>query len=353
MSGTKSSDSDNPSRGSTVEDASKAIEGILSQEAGDTGKPKKQDEGDDEDDVVVQPEDETPEPEDGDEPTEDDDAEGEDDADDDGGEPDEPAAKAKAITVEIDGKAVTLTADEVRAGYLRGSDYTRKTMALSEERKLLHAHAAAVQTERQQYAALLPALQQQLQEAMPQEPEWNRLAIEDPVEFNRLWAVKQIRDQKLQAIQAEQRRLYGLQQQETEQVSAQQIAVEKERMVAANPRWADAERWKQDRTQVRNYLTGYGYTDAEIGAVTDHRAVVIAHKARLWDEAVAKGQQARGTPRVAQAGVPVPARPSQPQTQRPGSAPSRRPPSELTRAKQRLAKTHSVSDAASVIARLL
>jgi hypothetical protein len=351
MSASNSSGSDNPSRGSTVEDASRAIESLLSREDGETAKPPEPKEDAEDDDLVIQPEDETP-AEEG-EPDEEG-AEGEDDADEEGGEPDEPAAKAQAITVEIDGKNVTLTADEVRAGYLRASDYTRKTMAVAEERKTLQAHVAAVQAERQQYATLLPALQQQLQEAMPQEPEWNRLALEDPVEFNRMWAAKQIRDQKLHAIEAEKHRLRSLQQQEAERMEAEQVAAERQRMVEANPRWADPERWKQDRTQVRGYLKGYGYTDAEIGAVTDHRAVVIAHKARLYDEAVSKGQKAVGSPKVVlpQARVPEPARAPQVQTQKPGSA-QRRPPSELMRAKARLAKSHSVADAASVIARLI
>jgi hypothetical protein len=359
MSASNTRDSnDTPSAGSTVEQAAANIATILARESGEpeerdeeegAAQPEEQTEGEqqaDDDEATTQGD------EDGEEPSEEPEAEDGEGTDEEGEEPDEPEATAKAITIELDGKPVTLTADEVRQGYLRQADYTRKTTALAEERRTFQGHAQAVVTERQQYAALLPVLEQQIKSLMPQEPDWDRLAVEDPVEFNRQWAAKQMRDAKLTAIQAEQHRLSSLQQQEAQQQTAQQIAAEREKLVNANPQWSNPERWTQDRQAVRDYLAGYGYSADEIGAVTDHRAVVIAHKARLYDAMMKRGtkpgvvvkpQQQAPRP-VPKQGAPAP---------KPGTAPMRRPPSELTRAKMRLAKTHSLTDAARVIERLL
>jgi hypothetical protein len=360
MSGTRTSDSTSTASGPlTVDQAADSIAAILAREDGEPEPRRKPeapseqpDEGEDQPDDAAEetpPEEEEdagepdPDPEDG--------AEAEDGTDEDEEqEPDDPAATAKAITVEIDGKNVTLTADEVQKGYLRTADYTRKTTALAEERKQLGAHAQAVLTERQQYAALLPALAQQLQATQQAEPNWEELASADPVEFNRLWAAKQLRDQKLQAIQSEQARLAAMQQEEAKQQDAQQAAAEKQRLVAANPRWKDPDVWTSDRKAVRDYLIGtYGYSADEVGNVRDHRAVVIAHKARLYDEMMAKATRPGATNRQPPRPVPQVAAKAPP----PGAAPARRPVSELTRAKMSLAKTHSVADAARVIERLL
>lgn len=357
MSGTNTSDSNDTPRASTVEEASNAIAAILARE---DGEPEEQapteEEAPEQGNEADEADGETQDDEGGEEPPEEAGAEGDEGADEEGEEPDAPEAQAKAITIEIDGKPLTLTAEEVRNGYLRQADYTRKTTALAEDRKAVLAEAQAVRAERQQYAALLPALEQQIKALMPQEPDWDRLAAEDPVEFNRQWAAKQLRDQKLMAIQQEQQRLMGLQQQEVQQQTSQQIAAERERLVQANPAWRDGDRWKQDRQAVRDYLAGYGYSADEISAVTDHRAVVIAHKARLYDEAMKKGTAvAAKKPQQPQATNQPPAqrRPVPGSGPKPGTAPMRRPVTELTRAKQRLAQTHSVRDAASVIERLL
>ena len=62
------------------------------------------------------------------------------------------------IKVKLDGEETEVTLDELRKGYSRYSDYTRKTQALAEERKSFQGEAEAIRMERAQYAELLPAL---------------------------------------------------------------------------------------------------------------------------------------------------------------------------------------------------
>ena len=86
------------------------------------------------------------------------------------------------FTVKIDGKDVAVSLDELQKGYSRTEDYTRKTQALAQERKSAQAELAQVRTERAQYAQLLGALQEQLQQS--QQPfDMERLREEDPIEW--------------------------------------------------------------------------------------------------------------------------------------------------------------------------
>ena len=123
--------------------------------------------------------------------------------------------KARTLTVKIDGKDVALPEAEVINGYLRTSDYTRKTMALSESAKALHAEREAVRVERAQYAELLPALQQQYKALteLP-EPDWDRLFQENPPEFFRQRAIQDDLQRKRAAAVQEQYRLWQISEQE-------------------------------------------------------------------------------------------------------------------------------------------
>lgn len=346
MSGRTSETADNPS-GISVAEASNSIEQILARASGEPGdeaeEQAQQAEGDEpEAQQPDEPEEETQE--EGDEP--DPDAEGEEGTEDEDGT-EEPDPKQTFVTVTVDGKAERLSLEEVTRGYLRTADYTRKTMQLAEERKAIQAHAAAVVQERQQYAALLPALEQQLKTLMPQEPEWDRLAADDPVEFNRQWAAKQLRDERMQAVRIEQQRLAAAQQAQAAEQMQQTLAEERQKLAQVNPAWANETRWKADRAAIREFGRNMGWSDGELSAVTDHRAVYALWLASQAHKALT--QKPKPSPvRTTQAQQP----PAAPAAARPGAA--RQPViSELTRMKQRLAKTNDLRDAASVIERLL
>ena len=58
-------------------------------------------------------------------------------------------------TVKVDGKDVEVTLDELRSGYSRQADYTRKSQVLAEQRQKADEELAATQQERQRYISQL------------------------------------------------------------------------------------------------------------------------------------------------------------------------------------------------------
>lgn len=87
----------------------------------------------------------------------------------------------RTYKVKIDGAEIDVPEDELLKGYSRTADYTRKTQKLSEERKALESEAQAVKAEREEYSKVLAGLKTQLQSVS--EPDWEKLASEDPIEF--------------------------------------------------------------------------------------------------------------------------------------------------------------------------
>jgi len=260
-------------------------------------------------------------------------------ADDDDADED-PEPEANLVTVKIDGKEERLPLDEVVKGYQRQAIFTQKTQQLSAERSQLHGELNEIREERQQYATLLSALEQTLAEMQPQEPDWGRLYEEDPLEYVRQRDVWNDRAQKLQKIQAEKAYLSQQEAQARAMATKQQIELSKQKLLEAIPEWRDKSRWDADRVALREYGLSMGYSDEELNAAYDHKAIVILNKAMKYDRMMAKRPKAAASkgPRTASAGSATAAPRSQ---------------TKQTKAKQRLAKSGSIHDAAALFETLL
>jgi hypothetical protein len=246
----------------------------------------------------------------------------------------------QTFTVKVDGKEVSVTLDELQKGYSRTQDYTRKTQQIAEVRKQVEQETHAVRAEREQYAQLLGALQAQLQSSEPQ-VDLERLYQEDPIEWVRQNEIMRQRQEKLGAIQSEQQRLSQVAQYEQQRAMEAQLASQQEALLAALPEWKDSKKAKVEKALVIESAKAAGFSDEDLKSVYDHRLVLLLRKAALFDQMVSKRQ---GIKPVVNNG---------PRTAKPGAAGRVSTTTESTRAKQRLAKTGRVDDAASAIELLL
>ena len=256
------------------------------------------------------------------------------------GEESEEQEQPQTFTVKVDGKEVDVTLDELQKGYSRTQDYTRKTQQIAEVRKQVEQETQAVRAERQQYAQLLGALQAQLQASEPQ-VDLDRLYNEDPIEWVRQKEVLRDRQEKAYAIQAEQQRLSQLSQQEQQRAMEEHLESQKDALLAALPEWKDPKKAKAEKALVLESAKSVGFSDEDLKSVYDHRLVLLLRKAAMYDQMVSKRQ---GIKPVVNNG---------PRPAKPGAAGRVSTTTESTRAKQRLAKTGRVDDAASAIELLL
>ena len=255
------------------------------------------------------------------------------------GEGQEEQDQTQTFTVKVDGKEVAVTLEELQNGYSRTQDYTRKTQQIAEVRKQVEQETQAVRAERQQYAQLLGALQAQLQATEPQ-VDMDRLYNEDPIEWVRTKEVMRERQEKALAIQAEQQRLAQLSQYEQQRAMEEQLSKEKDALLAALPEWRDPKKAQAEKALVVESAKAAGFSEDDLKSVYDHRLVLLLRKAGLYDQMVSK---AKGIKPVHNG----------PRTAKPGAAGRVSTTTEAVRAKQRLAKTGRVDDAASAIELLL
>lgn len=244
------------------------------------------------------------------------------------------------VTVTIDGKSEEVSLKEVIDGYQRTVDYTRKTQVLAEERRAVQQEKEAVVQERSTYAQLLPALMQQIQASLPQQPDWDRLYNEDPLEYVRQKDIWNENTTKLNALADEQRRLIAFQQQEYVNQQKQIVAEGFKKLPDLVPRWKDPEQYKKDMPLLRGYAKKLGYSDEEINQAYDPRAIAALDKARRYDELMERQKKLRPT---------ITAEPPRPGTARRAGP----PPNKVIRAKQRLRQTGRDNDAVAAITAVL
>lgn len=246
--------------------------------------------------------------------------------------------------VEVDGEEITV--EELKAANLRQRDYTRKTQELAEQRKALEAQYSEIERERAQYAQMLPALQQRL-EQKEQEPDWDTLYDTDPkmaAKAERQWRKQQEeREAQIAAVQAEQQRVQALQQQKMQQMQEQYVTQQREMLPEVIPEWRDSKVAAQEATQIRDFLLGEGFTEQDISGLTNATLVKLARKAMLYDRGETRVTAAKAKPKKARA-----------KTLKSGSKASQpRPKSDAQKAIQNAKQSGRVQDAAQAIKALL
>lgn len=244
----------------------------------------------------------------------------------------------ETYTVKVDGKEVQVTLDELLAGYSRTADYTRKTQALAEERRSFESEREAVRIEREQYKQLLPALIESIKLTV-QEPDWDALA-DNPTEYIKAQREWQEKQERIAAAQAEYQRLQEQEAAEAAQARARMMAQSAEELLKFRPEWKNPDAWASERAKLVEYGKSIGFSEDELREVYDHRAIITLWKARQYDELMSK--KPKPTPKQGPKPVPPGAKPHAP-----------RAVSDISRAKQRLAKTGRVKDAIPIFATLV
>lgn len=198
------------------------------------------------------------------------------------------------VTVKIDGKSVEVKLSELKNGYQRNADYTRKTQEVSQAKRTADAETQKAQQERQTYAQNLQQLRYQTEAALQQQQgtDWTALLESDPVEYLKQQRIATEQQARLSQIHTEQQRVAQQDEQEAQQQHALHLQDQREQLLAKIPTWKDDAKAKTEKAALRDFLLTEGYDEDTVGSLADSRAVVIARKAMLYDQMVAKASAA-------------------------------------------------------------
>jgi hypothetical protein len=258
--------------------------------------------------------------------------------DDDGEEQEQPTYLVKAA-----GEEREVTLDELIKSYQLGTDYTKKSQAVAEERKVVEAERQAVQEAKQMrdtYAQRLEMIEQMLQPQ--QEENLDYLKETDPIGYSVKVAEMVQREKQLASVQAERYRINQQQEQDRQAQMQSVVAEEMQKLSAAIPEFTDPAKGEAIRNDIRTFGKQLGFSDNELAAVYDSRAVLTLYKAMQYDKLVASKpaitKKVNEAPKAIKSGVSKP---------RDSNA------EETRKLKARAKASGSIRDAASVFERFI
>lgn len=252
--------------------------------------------------------------------------------------------KEPTFTVRVDGEDVEIPLSELKNGYERQAASTKRFMEASDTRKAADAEIQQARAERQQTAAKLAQAEMLLTamlQSQAQETNWDELLQSNPQEYLKQKHLAEKRQADLHRIQWERGQLIQREQADNERLQAQYLEAQGKALLDKVPEWKDAEKAKAEKVQIRDYLGKLGFDENALNNIQDHRAVLLARKAMLFDSMVERANAASKKVQT----LPQKA-------ERPGTG-NAQPLDKRSAAFQRLSRTGKPEDAAAVFAGLL
>lgn len=207
--------------------------------------------------------------------------------------------------VELDGETLQVS-PKIKAALLRQQDYTRKTMEVANERKVLQAQRQMLEME----SRFAQDAQEEFKTLNESESalarfsniDWTQLDTDQMVRTKH--AYDQLKDQRDQAKEKLAQKRYQFQQMQM-QVASQMLERGAEYLRQAIPEWSP-----KKAEELRSYGVNEGFSAEEMGSVNDPRFVKLLWKANQFDVLrAAKGQAlkaANGAPPVVRPGNSIP-----------------------------------------------
>lgn len=245
--------------------------------------------------------------------------------------------------VKAAGEEREVTLDELIKSYQLGTDYTKKSQAVAEERKVVEAERQRIEEAkylRDQYAERLQVIEQMLNQ-QPETENLDYLKENDPIGYAVKVAELSQREKQLAQVQAERQRIAEQQERERQEQLGSVIQAEARKLAEVIPEYADPKKGDAMKRELREFGLKLGFSEQELAGVYDSRAVLTLWKAMQYDKL--QSSKPAITKKVNEA----------PKVMKSGVSQGRDSNDELKKLKARAKQTGRVADAARAFERFL
>lgn len=195
------------------------------------------------------------------------------------------------VSTKIDGEPGKVNIPDLIKSYQLQGHVNKKSEELAQARKefdtqkdqLLNEYGAKLNEQ----AGFISALEQAFMSKY-NGIDWADLQANDPARYAALQVEATNQKTKIEALRnsINQESLEFQQNQQNQYMERMQkkVADEKEALLQAMPEWKNSTLAQQEAGKIGNYLKNAGFNDGEIDSIVDHRALLIARKAMLYDD---------------------------------------------------------------------
>lgn len=221
----------------------------------------------------------------------------------------------KYYTVKVDGEEMEVTLDELRSGYQRQKDYTKKTQALAEERKKSEDKATQLEKLHTQFMNQATLANEVLNRDLKayENVDWASLKVNDPVEHaTKRLEMAEVKEKQLE-LQRQVAQSIQMQEQARQEQLLKAIQEEQPHLQRTFPEWGNEEKRESHQKKLADYARSAGFTDEELATVYLARDLKILDKARKYDDLMANREKGAKKKRpairkVVKSAVPKPKR---------------------------------------------
>jgi hypothetical protein len=263
-------------------------------------------------------------------------------------EPDD--LKSIRVKTKVDGVEGEATLAEVIKNYQINKSLTERSEQFAHERKQFEDQTKAAlehyQTKLQEAESMTQIIEERLRGEV-QSVDWDQLRRENPAEYavkrqdfvERIGEVESMK----QAVIAERQEQMQKQQQQFQEQHQEFLRKNQELLLDSVPEWRDEAARKTDMQELKAYLQSQNISDQEINGIVDYRMVVLAKKAKAYDEMQTKASPAKAMAKT------------KPKFTKPGTVKSKSNAQDgLTKKRiQRASKTQTTDDWARVLEDIL
>ena len=243
-------------------------------------------------------------------------------------------AEGKATLADLTKSYQTFEAAEQRLAEVKEKSKA-ETQRLQQEREQLNAHYSVV-------ASLIDHTEKLITKDFAN-VNWDQLRVQDPAEFSAKKAElterqNELANMKRQAVDSYQS-AQAKAKQDADTNLQQYLAQERDALLTKLPEWKDPEKASAEKRDIATYLIGAGFSKEDISAANDHRMILLARKAMLYDTGQNKAEVVKkkftSIPKVLKPGAP--------------KSPDQINQQKMAEAQARLRKSGSIEDALAVL----
>lgn len=221
------------------------------------------------------------------------------------------------VPVKVDGKPAEASLSDVIASYqIKEAATSRLDEANAKAKSITKDLTEKQQALDGQFATAKALIEsaEKLLEGDISNADLKKLREDDPAEYSARKADfeerrKVIEDMKREAVDSYQKTVSEQQEQMQEEFQ-QRLKAEQDALLSKLPEWRDAEKANTEKSQLSKYLMEQGFSEQDVTAASDHRLVLLARKAMLFDQGQSKVDAAKKkvakVPKVMKPGAPKP-----------------------------------------------
>lgn len=189
---------------------------------------------------------------------------------------------------DFDGEQVSLS--ELRNGYLRQNDFTRKTQALAEQRKHYESNQRDINQLRVEALQGIEALKSQMAMEfrmmdVPTADQWEALLQDDPAEYLRQQHVWQKKQAAVQQMYNAEQAMKAKQAEYEAELHQNALRASSEQFYQKYPDLKDGNKSGEVFSEITQSLLDHSFTPDEIKGVTDFRIIDILYQNLLAQKA--------------------------------------------------------------------